>query len=73
MKSIQCDGGFIISPEASAKIRTGPPKDDKPDYELPIWAGVIPIQKTYGAPVNDPELKEGIELPKSVRNLSEYE
>ncbi len=59
--------------EASAKIRTGPPKDDKPDYELPIWAGVIPIQKTYGAPVNDPELKEGIELPKSVRNLSEYE
>src|ERR1700732_1025988 len=25
--------------EASAKIRTGPPKDDEEDYQLPIWAG----------------------------------
>ncbi|HEY2216763.1 MAG TPA: pyridoxamine 5'-phosphate oxidase family protein, partial [Solirubrobacteraceae bacterium] len=26
--------------EASAKVRTGQPADDDPDYELPIWAGV---------------------------------
>lgn len=56
--------------EASAKIRTGPPKDDKPDYDLPIWAGVIPINKTYGVPESDPELKEGIELPPSVKNIT---
>src|ERR1043165_6611337 len=30
--------------EASAKIRTGPPLDDEEDYELPIWAGVVPLQ-----------------------------
>ena len=57
--------------EASAKIRTGPPKDDKPDYDLPIWAGVIPINKTLGIPEPDPELKEGIELPNSVKKLFE--
>ena len=28
--------------EVSAKVRTGPPQDDEPDYALPIWAGVLP-------------------------------
>tara|TARA_R110001583_G_scaffold70470_2_gene199454 strand:- start:6866 stop:7510 length:645 start_codon:yes stop_codon:yes gene_type:complete len=55
--------------EASAKIRTGPPIDDKPDYNLPIWAGVIPIKTTFGAPISDPLLKEGIPIPTSVNNL----
>jgi uncharacterized protein len=40
--------------EAAAKIRRGPPLDDEPDYELPIWAGVIPIVTSYGAPIPDP-------------------
>lgn len=56
--------------EASAKIRTGPPGDDKPDYELPIWAGVIPIEKTYLPPIPDPKLQEGIPLAKSTFNVS---
>jgi nitroimidazol reductase NimA-like FMN-containing flavoprotein (pyridoxamine 5'-phosphate oxidase superfamily) len=54
--------------EASAKIRTGPPKDDEPDYALPIWAGVLPVTINYGHPVPDPKLKDGIEIPKSVRS-----
>ena len=29
--------------EGSAKVRTGPPGDDEPDYALDTWAGVIPI------------------------------
>ena len=37
--------------EASAKIRTGPPGDDKADEHLPIWSGVVPIQKQYLAPM----------------------
>ena len=32
--------------EVSAKVRTGPPKDDEPDYELPVWAGVVPVGAT---------------------------
>ena len=29
--------------EVSAKVRTGPPIDDEEDYEIPIWAGVVPV------------------------------
>ena len=39
--------------EASAKVRTGPPSDDEADYALPIWAGVVPLTLTPGAPVPD--------------------
>lgn len=53
--------------EASAKIRTGPPKDDAEDYALNVWAGVQPLQTIKGAPVPDPDLKSGIELPAYLR------
>jgi len=39
--------------EVSAKIRTGPPVDDDSDYELPIWAGVVPIRARVGEPLPD--------------------
>ncbi|MEM9920370.1 MAG: DinB family protein [Bacteroidota bacterium] len=54
--------------QASAKIRTGPPGDDLPDYELPIWAGVLPIHRSYGQAISDPKLRAGIPLPASVKN-----
>ena len=54
---------------ASAKVRTGPPGDEKADYELPIWAGVVPLNQTWGIPENDPLLAEGISVPKSVTQL----
>lgn len=53
--------------EASAKIRTGGPKDDEEDYALDIWAGVVPLQTTRLAPVADPVLKVGVELPEYLR------
>jgi len=49
--------------EASAKIRTGPPKDDAEDMDLPIWAGVLPLLTIPGAPEPDPELPGGVEPP----------
>lgn len=39
--------------EASAKIRTGPPKDEEDDLALPVWAGVIPLDLVPSAPVPD--------------------
>src|SRR5574341_1657820 len=45
--------------EASAKIRTGPPADDEDDYELPVWAGVLPLQLGAGEPISDPKLSAG--------------
>jgi nitroimidazol reductase NimA-like FMN-containing flavoprotein (pyridoxamine 5'-phosphate oxidase superfamily) len=49
---------------ASAKIRTGPPLDDEEDYQLPIWAGVLPIQQQALTPLNDPRLLDDVALPE---------
>jgi hypothetical protein len=52
--------------EASAKVRTGPPKDDEPDHDLPIWAGVLPFSTEPGDPIPSPDLTQGIDVPPSV-------
>jgi hypothetical protein len=49
--------------EVSAKVRTGPPKDDEEDYALPIWAGVLPVAARIGAPQPDPRLDPSVALP----------
>ncbi len=53
--------------EASAKIREGGPVDDKEDYELPIWAGVVPIREVIGEAIADERLAKGIVIPDSVQ------
>jgi nitroimidazol reductase NimA-like FMN-containing flavoprotein (pyridoxamine 5'-phosphate oxidase superfamily) len=40
--------------EVSAKVRTGPPVDDAEDYDLPVWAGVVPLKLMRGEPEKDP-------------------
>ena len=52
--------------EASAKIRTGGPKDEPEDYELDVWAGVVPLSSVAAPPVNDDLLREGLAVPSSV-------
>ena len=39
--------------EGSAKVRSGPPIDDEPDYALDVWAGVVPLTLMRGEPVQD--------------------
>ena len=56
--------------EASAKIRTGNPVDDEEDYDLDVWAGVIPLNLTTAAPIDDDRLKSGIAVPQNVLNYS---
>ena len=56
--------------EASAKVRTGPPKDDEEDYAMPIWAGVLPLSVVPGAPLDDPRVLPGIDPPANIRNYS---
>lgn len=55
--------------QASAKIRTGPPVDEADDYELPIWAGILPLHPTYGTPEEDPNSRKSLEVPISVKNV----
>jgi nitroimidazol reductase NimA-like FMN-containing flavoprotein (pyridoxamine 5'-phosphate oxidase superfamily) len=52
--------------EVSAKVRTGPPKDDDLDYNLPVWAGVLPLALESGRPLPDPRLRQGVAVPPSV-------
>lgn len=55
--------------EVSAKVRTGPPQDDEPDYALPVWAGVIPLQLASGAPIRDARCDTAIPLPSYLQNF----
>ena len=54
--------------EASAKVRTGAPKDDEEDYALDIWAGVVPLVTERKKPIPDPELKSGVSLPDYLKS-----
>ena len=47
--------------EATAKVRTGPPKEPEEDVALPVWAGVIPSALTFGTPEPAPNARGGIE------------
>ena len=49
--------------EVSAKMRVGPPEDDEADYVLPVWAGVIPLALTPGAPIRDEKCDAAIPTP----------
>jgi nitroimidazol reductase NimA-like FMN-containing flavoprotein (pyridoxamine 5'-phosphate oxidase superfamily) len=48
---------------ASAKVRSGPPKDDPEDIALPVWAGVLPVRQTFGEPIISPDSLADRALP----------
>jgi len=56
----------IAIEEASAKIRTGPPKDDEDDLDLPVWAGVVPMRLAVGEPEPSPDLRRDLPIPDYV-------
>jgi len=56
--------------EFSAKIRGSQVADEPEDYDLPIWAGSIPLSTRIGAAEPDPVLIEGIDVPESVRRFT---
>lgn len=69
----ELQGTLVLSlpiTEASAKVRTGAPNDDEADYNLPIWAGVLPLLLTPGNPIADSRLQSGIKIPAHVTNYS---
>lgn len=53
-----------------AQVRTGGPKDEEADYELPIWAGVLPLSTAVTSePIADSRLPAGVEIPA---HITEY-
>ena len=51
---------------ASAKVRSGPPQDDRADLDLPVWAGEIPLRMVSLAERPDPLLDREMAVPDSV-------
>jgi nitroimidazol reductase NimA-like FMN-containing flavoprotein (pyridoxamine 5'-phosphate oxidase superfamily) len=49
--------------EATAKVRTGGAIDEPEDYELPIWAGTVPLRTVAGKPIPDDRLLDGLAEP----------
>lgn len=54
--------------EASVKSRSGDPKDEAEDMTLPIWAGVLPLASTAGAPSAAADLETALDVSPSVRD-----
>jgi len=52
--------------EASVKIRSGGPSDEPEDYELDLWAGVVPVTTGFGEPEPDAVLRSGIDTPAHI-------
>ncbi len=54
--------------EVSAKIRTGPPIDSAADYDIPAWAGELPLRIAAGEP--RPDDRCGVAAPDYIRAYS---
>jgi hypothetical protein len=59
-REIKMTGVIALQIEsASAKISAGKPDDDEADYEIPVWAGVLPVTTSIGALEDDERLLPG--------------
>jgi hypothetical protein len=55
--------------EWSLKVSAGWPEDPDDDVAGDAWAGVVPQRTSYADPRPAPDLRRGIPVPASVRNL----
>ena len=51
---------------ASAKIRDAGVQDEDEDYDLPVWAGLVPLKQVATVPISDERLPDNIKVPKHV-------
>ena len=71
-REIKMTGVIALDIEAaSAKISAGMPDDEDEDYEIPIWAGVIPIETRSATLQTDDRVLDGVEPSAIVLALQE--
>jgi uncharacterized protein len=57
--------------EATAKVKTGGPNEREPaDFDMPVWAGVIPLRQTLGQAEPDARPAPGIAPTASVERMA---
>ena len=54
---------------ASAKISSGMPDDEDEDYDIPIWAGVLPLESTFTTLQTDDRVFDGVEPSTVLRAM----
>jgi nitroimidazol reductase NimA-like FMN-containing flavoprotein (pyridoxamine 5'-phosphate oxidase superfamily) len=55
---------------ASAKISDGMPGDEEEDYEIPIWAGVLPLESRLTELRSDDRVLDGVEPSGVVKRIA---
>ena len=69
-KEIKMTGVIALEIEsASAKVSTGMPDDEDEDYDIPVWAGVLPLKSAFTTLQDDDRLLEGVEPSAAVLAL----
>jgi uncharacterized protein len=61
----------ITADNWSLKVSAGWPDDPDSDVAGDAWAGVVPMTTVYGDPRPAPDLTAGIEVPQSVRSMTD--
>ena len=54
---------------ASAKVSAGMPCDEDEDYEIPVWAGVLPLVSAFTSMRPDDRIKDDAEPSAAVRAM----
>jgi hypothetical protein len=45
------------------------PEDDEEDYDIPVWAGILPLATTLGTLEDDGRLLDGVRPSPAVLSL----
>lgn len=71
-REIKMTGVICLQIEsASAKISTGMPDDEDADYDIPIWAGVLPIESRLTTLQSDDRLIDDAQPSAALRALQD--
>ena len=54
---------------ASAKVSDGMPDDEDEDYDIPIWAGILPLESSFTALQSDDRILDGVAPSINVQAL----
>jgi hypothetical protein len=70
LREVKMTGVIALEIEsASAKVSKGMPEDEDEDYDIPVWAGVLPLESTLTSLQTDERVLEGVEASAIVRAL----
>jgi nitroimidazol reductase NimA-like FMN-containing flavoprotein (pyridoxamine 5'-phosphate oxidase superfamily) len=69
-KEVKMTGVIAVDIEsASAKISAGMPDDEDEDYDIPVWAGVLPVESALTGLLDDDRLLDGVGPSDVVRAM----